>query len=68
MQLAVRGRGKWFPQCASDGPVAANALWTNTFCDFDKYILQFGQINLSIWTNTFYNLDQYVLKFQELNF
>ena len=26
VHLAVRGRGKWFPHCASDGPVAANTL------------------------------------------
>ena len=31
VQLAVRGRGKWFPQCASDGPVAANALCYSSY-------------------------------------
>ena len=29
------------------------AIWTNTFCNLDKYILQFGQINLAIWTTAF---------------
>ena len=27
-------------------------IWTNTFCNLDKYIFQFGQIHFSIWTNT----------------
>ena len=33
------------------------AIWTNTFCNLDKCILQFGQINFVIWTNTFCNLE-----------
>ena len=35
------------------------AIWTNTFCNLGKYILQFGQIHFAIWTNTFCNLDKY---------
>ena len=35
------------------------AIWTNAFCNLDKYILQFGQIHFAIWTNTFSNLDKY---------
>ena len=66
MHLAVRGRGKWFPQCASDGPVAANALCTNTFSILDKNILQFAQIYfgnlrkyiLAICTTTFWQFAQ----------
>ena len=34
-------------------------IWTNTFCNLDKYICQFGLIYLSIWTNIFVNLDKY---------
>ena len=37
--------------------------WRNTFCNFDKYILQFGQIHSAIWTNTFCNSDKYILQF-----
>ena len=38
--------------------VAEFVIWTNTFCNLDKYIQQSGQINLAIWTNTFNNLDK----------
>ena len=27
--------------------------------DCDKYILQFGKVQLTIWTNAFYILDKY---------
>ena len=33
---------------------------TNLFCKMDKYILQHGQIQLSIWTIKFYDLDKYI--------
>ena len=33
--------------------VQISAIWTNTFCNLDKYILQFGQIYFVIQTNTF---------------
>ena len=33
-----------------------SAIWTNTFCNLDKYILQFGQIHFAICTNTFAQL------------
>ena len=39
--------------------VQISAIWTNTFCNLDKYILQFGQIHFAIWINTFYNLEKY---------
>ena len=42
--------------------MAEFVIWTNTFCNLDKYIQQSGQINLAIWTNTFNNLDKYILQ------
>ena len=39
---------------------------TNAFCNFDKYILQFGQMHLTIWTNTFYKFDKYNLQFGQI--
>ena len=32
-------------------------VWTNTFVNLDKYILQFGQIHLAIWKNASKNLN-----------
>ena len=43
----------------------SNAI--NTFCNLDKYILQFLQIHLAIWTNTFGNFDKYVLQFWQIH-
>ena len=40
-------------------------MWKLDICIFnlDKYIWQFGQIQLEIWTNTFGNLDKSIQKF-----
>ena len=43
-------------------------IWINTFFDFDKYILWFGQIHLMIWTNTFYDLDKYILESGQIQY
>ena len=41
-----------------------NIILTNTFCKLDKYILQFGQINLAMLTNAFgKHFDKYILQF-----
>ena len=32
----------------------AFSIWTNTFFDLDKYILQFEQMHFAIWTNVFF--------------
>ena len=37
------------------------AVWTNTFFQFVKYILQFLEIQFAIKTDTFCNLDEYIL-------
>ena len=37
----------------------ASSIWTNTFRNLDKYILEFGQIQFKIWTNTVYELYKY---------
>ena len=36
-------------------------IWTNTFCNLNKYILPFEQIHFAIWTNTFGNLDKNII-------
>ena len=38
-------------------------MWTNIFCNLDRYILQFGQINFAICPNT---LKQITLKYFEM--
>ena len=40
----------WSPQTLSSCSYCA--LWTNTFCSEDRYILKPGQIYYTIWTNT----------------
>ena len=35
--------------------------------NLDKYILEFGQIHLTIGTNTFCNLDKYILQFVQIH-
>ena len=46
--------------------LATFRILTNIFCNFDKYILQFGQIYFVILTNIFYNLDKYILQFGKI--
>ena len=46
---------------ATQGPtkpiIATSPHWTNTFSNWEKYILKLRQIHLAICTNTFSNLD-----------
>ena len=44
------------------------AIWTNTFWNLNKCILQFGQIHSEIWTNAFCNLDKHILKSEQMHF
>ena len=59
------------------------ARWTNTFCNFDKYMSWFRHIQSPIfcglqffsewqgqarWTNTSGNLDKYILRFRQIHF
>ena len=37
------------------------AVCTNTFCDLDKYVLQFGRIQFAIGRNAFCDLNKYYL-------
>ena len=41
VQLAVRGRGKWFPQCVSDGP-----LWPPLHFPIHHIVFVFGVVCL----------------------
>ena len=39
----------------SQAHLSRTKMWTNTLCNFDKYILQFGQIHFAIQTVARYN-------------
>ena len=44
-------------------------IWTilrNTFSNWEKCILQFGEIHFTIWRNIFWNLEKYILQFGEI--
>ena len=44
------------------------SIQTNTFCNLDKYVLQFGQIHFAIWTNRYFILDKYIMPFGQIHF
>ena len=43
-------------------------IWTNTFCNWEKYILQLGEIQFAIGKNTFCNWDKYILQVGQIQF
>ena len=44
------------------------SVFTNTFCNSHKYILQFEQIHFAIHTNTFCSSRKYILQFEQIHF
>ena len=44
-----------------DGANICLPIWTNTFCNSNKYIMKFRQIHFSMETYTFCNSDKYIL-------
>ena len=44
------------------------AIGRNTFCNSEKYILQFTEIHFAIGRNTFCNWEKYILKWEEIHF
>ena len=39
-------------KCARPNSTLHFEIWTNTFCNSNKYILKFGEIHFTIWTIT----------------
>ena len=50
-QSGIRRDKKWIYQCIFQFGKKIFLIWTHTFCNLDKYILQFGLIHFEILTN-----------------
>ena len=52
LETASQHRGLWIQRCCRHyRPPCSSAIWTNTFANLHKYVLQVGQIHFAFWTN-----------------